>query len=222
MFPSLRFTRKQVVLFIIGVLVLAILSIVYRQVDMEHLHNKAEELNGPSVFTGVTLLPLAGFPVSVLHAVAGVRFGLAWGLPLVAASILIQLLLSYGLVKLMPNFFQRRFAKLQRRLPQTAHGPLTLFTMLVPGMPYFAQIYVLPMMGVPLRIFLLYSFPINVARSLIGVSFGDMSDHLTPLKLVGFALYTIGVTAACAWAFRRLRMKLKDPPTAADDPKRPG
>lgn len=215
-----RFTRKQIVMAVIVVLAFTALALLYRQVDVAALHRKAQELNGPSVFAAITLLPLAGFPVSVLHAIAGVRFGLGLGMPLVALSILLQLLLSYLLVKLMPGFFQRRFARFRERLPKAAHGPLTLFTMLIPGVPYFAQIYVLPLVGVPLRIFLLYSLPINIARSLIGVSFGEMSDDLTPLKLAGFAAYAIGITVLCAWSFRRLQLKLKDPPPKEDDPKR--
>jgi uncharacterized membrane protein YdjX (TVP38/TMEM64 family) len=213
-----RFTRRQILTAAGIVLACAAITVAYHFVDVDALHRKAEELNGPAVFAGITLLPLVGFPVSVLHAVAGVRFGLKLGIPLVACSIFLQLLLSFALVKLLPNFFQRHLEWLRKKLPHTTHGPLTLFTMLLPGVPYFAQLYVLPLVGVPLRIFLLYSLPINVARSLAGVLFGDMSDHLTPLRLAGFAGYVIAITVACAWSFRRLQARLKDRPAAAGDP----
>ena len=214
-----KLSRRQIIGLAGGLAALITIGCLYRQIDLAALHRRAEELNGPGVFLAITLLPLVCFPVSVMHAVAGVRFGLALGIPLVACSILLQLLLSYLLVKLLPNFFSKHFDRLRRRLPHVAHGPLTLFTMLLPGMPYFAQIYVLPLVGVPLRTYLLYSLPITVARSLIGILFGHLSDHLTPLKLSGFAAYTIGITLACAWSFRRLQKTLKDQPVAADDPK---
>jgi uncharacterized membrane protein YdjX (TVP38/TMEM64 family) len=214
-----QLTRRQIICLTASVAALIVIACLYRRIDVEALHRRAEELNGPSVFIAITLLPLVCFPVSVMHAIAGVRFGLALGIPLVACSICLQLLLAYLLVRLLPDFFSRHFDKLRRRLPHAAHGPLTLFTMLLPGMPYFAQIYVLPLVGVPLRIYLAYSLPINIARSLIGVLFGHLSDHLTPLRLSGFVVYTIVITLACAWSFRRLQRKLKDRPAAADGPK---
>ena len=45
----------------------------------------------------------------------------------------------------------------------------------------------------------------HVARSLIGVIFGEWSGDLTPGRAAIFALYAIGITLACGLAFRRLR-----------------
>jgi uncharacterized membrane protein YdjX (TVP38/TMEM64 family) len=219
-FGELKFSRRQIVT-AAGVAVACIgIAIFYRHIDLAEIHARAERLNGPAVFAAIVVLPLVGFPVSVMHAVAGLRFGFALGIPLVALSTVAQLLLAFSLVKLLPNFFQRRFDRLHRRLPRAAHRPLTIFTMLLPGVPYFAQIYVLPLAGVPLRIFLLYGLPINFARSIAGVLFGDLSDRLTPWRLAGFVVYTIAVTAACAWSFRRLQERLKVPRATAGGRKR--
>ncbi len=51
------------------------------------VHAHANRLNGPLAFVLLTILPLLGFPVSVLHVTAGIRFGVARGLGLVALSI---------------------------------------------------------------------------------------------------------------------------------------
>lgn len=202
------------------VIALAALSVFYRHIDPAALHARAARLNGPAVFAAVALLPLVGFPVSVMHAVAGARFGLAVAIPLVALALVLQLLASYGLVRLAPGFFARRLAPLRARLPRTAHRPLTLFTLLLPGAPFFAQNYVLPLVGVPFRTFFFIAFPLHLSRSLIGVLFGEVSDQLTPAGIAGFALYAVTVTLACAWSFRRLRARLQDPPPAAGDPTR--
>lgn len=206
---------------IVIVAALVTLSLFYRHIDPAALRARAAHLNGPAVFAAVALLPLVGFPVSVMHAVAGARFGLALAIPLVALALVVQLVASYGLVQLAPGFFARRLAPLRSRLPRTAHRPLTLFTLLLPGAPFFAQNYVLPLVGVPFRTFFLIAFPLHLTRSLIGVLFGDVSDHLTPWGIAGFGLYAVTVTLACAWSFRRLRARLQDRPAAADDPTRP-
>jgi uncharacterized membrane protein YdjX (TVP38/TMEM64 family) len=193
----------------------------YRQIDLRALERQADRTNGAVVFAALVILPLAGFPVSVLHALAGLRFGMGRGFLLVASSIFLQLLASNRLLRLAPRLFERWLGPLRRRLPEGTHGPLTLFTLLLPGAPYFGQIYVLPMIGVPLRKYLPASFVILTARSFIGVVFGHESTTLTPLKLAGFVIYTIVITVLSGWAFQRLQRKMKDRPAGEDGPTPP-
>lgn len=214
-FFNIKMTVRRIVLVAAAVIGLIALVLVYRMIDMAALHQRAEGINGGLVFALMTVLPLAGFPVSVAHAVAGVRFGFGPGLALVAASIVLQLLTSYALVKAMPKLFARRLKPLQQRLPKGAHASVTQFTMLLPGVPFFAQNYVLPLVGVPLGIYLQWSIPIHIAKSAIGVVFGDMSDDLTPLRIAGFATYAIAITLACTWAFRRLQKRMQVTPPKA-------
>ncbi len=193
----------------------------YGLINIDALHAEAARLDGGWVFVAITLLPLAGFPVSVLHVIAGVRFGAGMGLLLVGISIAIQLVASHALVRLAPDFFARRVEPLRRRLPQAAHRPLTQFTMLLPGAPYFAQNYVLPLMGVPLGTYLIWGFLIHLVRSISGIIFGDVSDDLTLPRLGGFLLYGIAITVTCAWSFRNLRRQLQDRPQGEGDPRPP-
>ena len=204
-----EFTPRKIIIGVAIILGLVALTLVYRQIDVEALHQRAEQLNGFAVFSLITVLPLVGFPVSVTHAVAGVRFGIGLGLVIVAASIVLQLLASYALVKLAPGLFAKRLDHLRKRLPSGAHRSVTLFTILVPGVPYFAKNYVLPLMGVPLGTFLFWGGLIHIAKSTVGIVFGDMSDNLTPLRVTGFAVYALINTGACVWAFRRLQVQLK-------------
>jgi uncharacterized membrane protein YdjX (TVP38/TMEM64 family) len=213
-----RLTPKQYVLVGLSVSVLVGMALFYRQIDVAALHRKAEAMNGFLVFAAIVVLPLIGFPVSIVHAVAGLRFGVGWGFVLVALAILLQLLGAYGLVKLAPGFFEKKLEPFRKRLPAGTHTPVTIFTMLLPGVPYFAQIYVLPLVGVPLGTFLLWSLPINVARSVVGVAFGDIADQLTPLRLAGFGAYFVIITVTCSWAFRWLRRKMRE---EADAPGKP-
>lgn len=172
---------------------------------LENLHERAGEFHGGVVFLALMTLPLVGVPVSVMHALAGAKFGLPLGMALVAVSIAFQVAVSYVIVQAAPRFFKRRFAWLHERLPKAAHRSLTLFILLLPGAPYFAQNYVLAGAGVPFRIYFGYAFSIHVARSLIGVIFGEWSGDLTPARAAVFATYFIGITLGCGLAFRRLR-----------------
>lgn len=211
-FFDIRVTRRRVVIATAIVAALVALMFLYRKIDMAAIHQRAEDVNGALVFGLMTVLPLAGFPVSVAHAVAGVRFGFGPGLAVVAVSLVLQLLASYALVKAMPKFFARRLEPLRRRLPKGAHVSVTQFTMLLPGVPFFAQNYVLPLVGVPLGTYLGWSIPIHIAKSAIGVVFGAMSDDLTPVRIAGFLTYAVFILGACTWAFRRLQRKMQVPP----------
>lgn len=213
-----RITPKQWALLVGAVIAFAGLIYLYRLIDVQALHDRAQRMNGLAVFVVMTVLPMFGFPVSVLHVIAGVRFGTGLGLALTTISILLQLLASYALVKTAPAFFARWVEPLRRRLPEASHTPLTQFTMLLPGAPYFAQNYVLPLVGVPLGTYLLWSFPLHVVRSIVGVIFGHESADLTPMKLAGFGLYSIAIGLTCAWSFRRLQKQMKGPPAAAGGP----
>lgn len=195
-------------------------ALLYQRIDIAAVHERAQRLNGVLVFGLITVLPLLGFPVTVAHAVAGARFGLGLGLGLVAVSIFLQLLISYGLVQVAREVFTRRLHKVSRHLPAGADGPVTLFTVLLPGVPYFAKNYVIPVLGVPLRTFLLWAFPVHVARSSIAIFFGDKSGDLTPGRIAFFVIYAIVITVGCGWAFRRLRAQLQGPQSKGDDPKR--
>jgi uncharacterized membrane protein YdjX (TVP38/TMEM64 family) len=214
------FTPLRLGLAAIGV-ALIVVFICFRGVfDLAWMHDRAAEFNGVVVFLGLTVLPLLGFPVSVLHAVAGAKFGLGLGMALVGVSLAIQLTASYAIVRVAPKFFARRFDWLHRKLPPATHRSLTLFTLLLPGAPFFAQNYVLAVAGVPFRIFFSFSMPINFCRSFVGVIFGEWSDNMTPLRITLIAVYAVAITVTCGLAFRRLRAQLQNPRRGANDRKR--
>lgn len=204
---------------IVAVIFLAGVYFLSRAFNITAIHAYANRLNGPLAFLLLIILPLLGFPVSVLHVTAGIRFGVARGLALVALSILIQLLASYGLVYWRESYFQRRFRKIRAEIPDGAHGAVTLFTLLVPGVPYFAKNYVLPVIGVPLRTYLALGFPIHTIQSVIAVVLGDESNHLTSLRITVMVVYYAVTLAASWWAFRLVRTQVVSQPKAAGDRK---
>ncbi len=213
-----QLTARQWLAIFAVVAALAGLTYAYSRIDLGPLHERAARTNGFAVAGLITVLPLLGFPVSILHVVAGVRFGVQTGLLIVVFSIGFQLLASYGLVTWWRGHFARRFASLRARLPRGAHGPVSLFTLLLPGVPYFAKNYVLPLIGVPLGPYFVWCWPLHSVRALMGVVFGDQSDHLTPWKIAGFVAYAAIIALSCAWAFRRLKGLVANPPPAEGGP----
>jgi len=218
--PALPTLRKNWRKILAALLVIAAIAVIYSRIDVRRVHEYFQTWPGWAVFLAIVILPLVGFPVTVVHVIAGMRWGPRWGIAIVAIAILLDLLASYGLVALFRRPFERRFASLRKRLPKTAHGPMTLFTLLLPGVPFFAKNYVLPIAGVPLGTYLIWAFPIHTLRSSIAVIFGHESDQLTPWRIAGFVAYAVVITLSFAWAFRRLRAAVGDQPRAANGRKR--
>ena len=204
-----------------AIAVLGGIALLYHQVDLDRVREIALRLNGGVAFLLLTVLPLVGFPVSVLHVAAGVRFGVPLGLGLVWLSILLQLLATYGLVHWKRRFFARRFKSLRDKIPPGAQVPVTVFTLLIPGAPFFAQNYTLALIGVPLRLYLSICLPMHAARSSIAVILGGASQHLTPGRVVLLLLYVAAILGASWWAYRRIRSTLGDRPAGAGGRKQP-
>jgi uncharacterized membrane protein YdjX (TVP38/TMEM64 family) len=206
---------------LIAVTVALVAFLVFRdELGLADLHGRAHEFNAVAVLVALFALPLLGFPVSVMHAITGAKFGLPLGMAFVGLSIAFQLFASYGIVRLAPQFFAHRFAWLRRKLPPATHRSLTLFTLMLPGAPYFAQNYVLAICRVPFWTFFRFALPIAFCRSIIGVIFGEWSGHMTPGRITFFVIYTATITLICGLAFRRLRAQLRNPPPAGNGRKR--
>jgi uncharacterized membrane protein YdjX (TVP38/TMEM64 family) len=200
-----------------------IAALAYSKLDMETVHARAGEFNAGAAIAILLVLPLLGFPASLLHIAAGIRFGAGWGMAIVSLSILAQLVASYGIVHLWRERFEksRWVQKVRDRIPEGAHASVCVFAVLLPGAPYAGVNYVLPLIGVPLRTLLLCAWPLHTLRSTITVLLGDQSAHLTAARLSVLLAYALMILGASWWTYRRLRSQFAGPPPAADGRKQP-
>jgi uncharacterized membrane protein YdjX (TVP38/TMEM64 family) len=142
---------------------------------------------------------------------------------LVSTSILLQLIASHAIVRIWRQRFEhaRWVQKIRERIPEGAHASVSIFTVLLPGMPFAAVNYVLPLVGVPLRTFLICAWPLHTLRSTVTVIFGDQSDQLTAARLTVLMVYALMILGASWWTYRRLQSKFEGPPPVASDRKQP-
>jgi uncharacterized membrane protein YdjX (TVP38/TMEM64 family) len=206
-----------------AVVVALVLAVFYRSVDMEAVHDEAARLPGAIAFLLLVLLPLIGFPASLLHVAAGIRFGGPLGYGLVVASIALQLIASYWIVRVWRKRFEkaRWLQRVRERIPKGAHASVCAFTVLLPGAPYAVINYTLPLLGVPLRTLLLCALPLHALRATITVAFGDQSAHLTGTRLGVLAAYAVLILGASAWVYHRLQSRFAGRPPTAGGRKQP-
>ena len=191
--------------------------VLYSRLDLEQVHREASRLHGGLAFSLLVVLPLLGFPVSLLHIAAGIRFGAGLGLALVSLSILIQIIASFYLVHFWRDRFERVrwLRRVRERIPEGAHASVCIFTTLLPGVPYAAVNYVLALVAVPLRTFIACAWPLHTLRSTVTVLFGDQSAQLTAARLAVLLGYALLIVLVSWWTYRRLQSQFEDPPPVA-------
>jgi hypothetical protein len=82
-------------------------------------------------------------------------------------------------------------------------------------MPYTVQLYLLPIMGAPLRVLCLVSVPLHTTRASVTILLGTLSDELTPGRVAALVAYYLVVFAICGIILSRLRRALAAEPAAA-------
>lgn len=200
--------RRRVLLILLAVVVIAAVWFGGRGVDLGRFHAWMQRLPAAGVAGLVALLPLVGFPISALHLAAGLRFDFGAALALVAAATLGQHVVAWALVRALPARFFVRLEPWRKKLAGAGHRQAAVLCCLLPGMPYTVQLYLLPVMGAPLRVLCLVSVPLHTARASVTILLGNISDHLSAGRVAALVVYYLLVFAICGVALRRLRRAL--------------
>jgi uncharacterized membrane protein YdjX (TVP38/TMEM64 family) len=116
-------------------------------------------------FTALALLPAFGFPLSPLLVMAA-SFGLAIALPGIAVALAVNLTLTYGAARFgLRGLVTRLLTRREWKMPEvtkTADWRIILLVRTTPGMPFFAQNYLLGVAAVPFLAYFAISWSVNV------------------------------------------------------------
>lgn len=152
----------------------------------------------PALFlAAMVLLPLGPFPASVLFILAGLRFGTAAGFALSMLSLAANMTLGYWLARrVVRALMERWLAGRGLRVPRLEPGDELRFLLLfriTPGMPLFAQNYVLGLAEVRFGRYLGVSLAAQLPYVLGFVWFGQSLTESSAWKV---ALAVAGLVAA--------------------------
>jgi len=198
------------------------------QTDLEWvmITDALHRLNPLAMLPLMAILPIFGFPISMVYLFAGLRFGPVWGGVVVAGVTAVHLLGTYVvgrsfLRKPLERFIERRHAHLPQ-VPADEQAPVAVIGGLVPGLPYFVRNYLLVLAGLRLRVLFLVCLPLYVARSYVTILLGDMGSDPTRNKLIFLVVLDVLKVAICALVIWRLRVHHRkhhgQPEAAADAP----
>lgn len=186
------------------------LAVFWGRFDVDKLHALAREQPAVAVIAAVAITPLVGFPISLLHLIAGVRFDLVGGLTVVLFTGLIHHALGWFLVRVLPRRTFKSLTPWRAKLAGAGHRDASLLCCLLPGMPYTVQLYLLPVMGVPLKLLLGLCVPLHTARAVVTILLGDSLSGLTTGRAVSLAVYYVVLFGVSTWALLHLRRTLSE------------
>ncbi len=132
------------------------------------------------------LLPLLGFPVSLLFILTGARLGVAWGLTAMALVIPLHLACMFGIARLLRQWLTRLLKNRNislPRMPETGRATWIIVFSLVPGLSYTIKNYLLPLVGTRPKETFAIVWPVQVVQSapLVLVGGSVSSGSLAPL-----------------------------------------
>src|SRR5688572_3759995 len=187
------------------------LGLIWRYTDLT-LTDLVQWIDAQSALVMIPLmaiLPIVGFPISVVYLVAGARFGPAWGGVVVAGITAVHLLGTYLIARSflrepLRRFIERRHAHLPH-IPEDEQAAVCVIAALIPGLPYVVRNYLLALAGVKLRYYLWVCLPIYVARSYVTILLGDMSNEPSRTKIIVLVVIDVLKIAICAFVIWRLR-----------------
>jgi len=155
------------------------------------------------------LLPLVGFPVSLLFVVAGARLGLVWGLVAMLLVIPLHLTAMFGIAaalrRQLMRLLQRRGVSLPQ-LPQDGRWIWIALFSLIPGLSYTIKNYTLPLSGTRFRELFGVVWPVQIAQNVPLVLVGSSVSTGSLAPLVTGILLLLVFVAATPRVVRTLRI----------------
>ena len=172
-------------------------------------------------FAAMTLLPLAGVPITLFYLAAGVVFDPPVNIAGTAAALALNHLLAYALARrtLKPGL-DVLLRKSGFRLPKPGRrNPLytALFLKLTPGPPFILRSYMMAMAGIPLKTYLLVSWPLSMAYALPAILLGESAME----GRTGLGMLALGILLVLALLTQFLRKRYLERRAAVDgDPEK--
>ncbi len=145
----------------------------------------------------MAVLPMVGFPISLFLVAAGLKFGLLGGLAVSAATMPLHLLVAYPLaVRLLRGPIRRLARRIGYPIPVVPENRAAVFTFVffaIPGIPYTFKNLLLPLGGVPFRLYFFIGWAVQWAMGIPFMGLGDSVARMNPYVLGAFvALLVVG------------------------------
>jgi len=219
-------SRRRVIIIVVAVVIVSVcIPLVPSAAFGEAWETWVSSLPASLLIAALTLLPVIGFPITVLHIAVGARFGFGPGLGVIALATIVHLLGGFLLARSLEQPVRRMIHRLGWTVPAVpadATGPFTLWIALLPGISYGVKNVIPPIAGVGLRPYLGIVYPLHVTHACLGLVLGRMTMHFTWPFAAGLIIYVVALFSLTGWLARRLRSRPGEPVAIRRNPRASG
>lgn len=181
----------------------------------ENLVERGRELHAAWFIAAYFILPVLGFPISILNLLAGVRFGLGGGMALVSGGTIFHHIAAYRITHgWLRGRVRAWLEKTGRGIPPIRKDHQALLTAIfaaIHGPPYAPKLYLLALADIPFHTYLWVGAPIYIVFCLVPVGAGSAVTDFNPKWLFVLSALSIVMVLAGWWLKRRFGSEIVKP-----------
>ncbi len=181
----------------------------------ETLVNRGRELHAAWFIAAYFILPVFGFPISILNLLAGVRFGMGGGMLLISGGTIFHHIAAYRITHgWLREPVRAWLEKTGRGIPPIRKDHQVLLTAIfaaIHGPPYAPKLYLLALADIPFRIYLWVGAPIYILFCLVPVGAGSAVTDFSPKWLFALSALSIVMVLLGWWLKRRFGSEIVKP-----------
>ena len=216
MFGRFKPGRKWVRKILAAVLLCGVGAFLALNVNFAEARQWLERVDGAWFFLFLAVLPILGFPLSVLQILVGAKFGFWTGMSVTAAAMCVHLLGAHWVGSgFLKEPVSRLLSRTRFRLPEVRSNEQSVLGFLVPLLPgsYTVKNYLMVLGGVSLRTLLCVCLPVYAVRASSGIFLGGISGHLTPWLIALLVAGKIVAIVLTIWVIKHFRHRFVHCPT---------
>ena len=170
---------------------------------------KSPQIHPAALLSAFFILPLFGFPVSVLLVLLGLRFGSAFGLLFMFLIMPLHLAVSFSVARSVFGEWIKKIAGEKRvqglQVPEHRHLEFSFLFMAVPGLSYAMKNYLLPLSGVRFRYYFFLGWLVQGVMGTPFVILGKAPVDWNPYLVAGAVLIFLLIYVVMKWGQKRYR-----------------
>jgi uncharacterized membrane protein YdjX (TVP38/TMEM64 family) len=200
--------RRRIAIVVIAVGIAALFAVITHLGGGERWKETMNALPPAALLACFAILPLTGFPVTLLLLAVGAHFGFWPGLAVTAAATAVHLLVSYPLSGVFRRPVTALLAKAGWTLPRLdrrSSWPFSTWLALAPGLSYALKNYTPALAGAPFTIYFLTYYPIHMITSVLGLLLGGATMNFSWPLAFGVLGYAIAMGVLTKILVARLR-----------------
>ncbi len=172
----------KITCFVILITLLIVVSVFFREEIKGFLSFIESDQTHPSVlFLSFLILPVLGFPITVLLILLGLRFDSLWGILIMFMLVPFHLALSFWGVHSFFGSQLKTFAEKKHypifNVRESKYAEFSFLFMAIPGLPYAVKNYLLPLFGIPFRYYFFIGWAIHGITGIPFVILGDVATE---------------------------------------------